>query len=223
MPIIEIYGIPNDMLGLPLNDLNEKLFNIYLKNILYFKKVYFNFLDQWWTEYYSQYFDLICMAKQSILAQEKLIKQIIQNKLQDLFKADISMDKLNLMNLATEKTFIDLSNESQIAINNINDFLNKSAICVFDTNIYPKFISFMEQCINSVNSNVTAFIQKCTNITEDEKLQLIKLNTFMNIDFEFFDIQSIKDLITSETDLIKEEKESDYNLFYLHYRKIITK
>nr|ABY56322.1 NTNH [Clostridium botulinum] len=213
MPIIEIYGIPNDMLGLPLNDLNEKLFNIYLKNILYFKKVYFNFLDQWWTEYYSQYFDLICMAKQSILAQEKLIKQIIQNKLQDLFKADISMDKLNLMNLATEKTFIDLSNESQIAINNINDFLNKSAICVFDTNIYPKFISFMEQCINSVNSNVTAFIQKCTNITEDEKLQLIKLNTFMNIDFEFFDIQSIKDLITSETDLIKEEKESDYNLF----------
>ncbi len=35
----------------------------------------------------------------------------------------------------------------------------------------------------------------------------------MNIDFEFFDIQSIKDLITSETDLIKEEKESDYNLF----------
>ncbi len=108
------------------------------------------------------------MAKQSILAQEKLIKQIIQNKLQDLFKADISMDKLNLMNLATEKTFIDLSNESQIAINNINDFLNKSAICVFDTNIYPKFISFMEQCINSVNSNVTAFIQKCTNITEDE-------------------------------------------------------
>ncbi|HID0853908.1 TPA: non-toxic nonhemagglutinin NTNH, partial [Clostridium botulinum] len=124
-----------------------------------------------------------------------------------------SMDKLNLMNLATEKTFIDLSNESQIAINNINDFLNKSAICVFDTNIYPKFISFMEQCINSVNSNVTAFIQKCTNITEDEKLQLIKLNTFMNIDFEFFDIQSIKDLITSETDLIKEEKESDYNLF----------
>ncbi len=48
------------------------------------------------------------------------------------------MDKLNLMNLATEKTFIDLSNESQIAINNINDFLNKSAICVFDTNIYPK-------------------------------------------------------------------------------------
>ncbi|MBO0528092.1 peptidase M27 [Clostridium botulinum] len=213
MPIIEIYGIPNDMLGLPLNDLNEKLFNIYLKNILYFKKVYFNFLDQWWTEYYSQYFDLICMAKQSILAQEKLIKQIIQNKLQDLSKADISMDKLNLMNLATEKTFIDLSNESQIAINNINDFLNKSAICVFDTNIYPKFISFMEQCINSVNSNVTAFIQKCTNITEDEKLQLIKLNTFMNIDFEFFDIQSIKDLITSETDLIKEEKESDYNLF----------
>nr|CAA73967.1 ntnh [Clostridium botulinum] len=213
MPIIEIYGIPNDMLGLPLNDLNEKLFNIYLKNILYFKKVYFNFLDQWWTEYYSQYFDLICMAKQSILAQEKLIKQIIQNKLQDLFKADISMDKLNLMNLATEKTFIDLSNESQIAINNINDFLNKSAICVFDTNICPKFISFMEQCINSVNSNVTAFMQKCTNITEDEKLQLIKLNTFMNIDFEFFDIQSIKDLITSETDLIKEEKESDYNLF----------
>ncbi|AJE13229.1 non-toxic nonhemagglutinin NTNH [Clostridium botulinum] len=215
MPIIEIYEIPNDMLGLPLNDLNEKLFNIYLKNILYFKKVYFNFLDQWWTEYYSQYFDLICMAKQSILAQEKLIKQIIQNKLQDLSKADISMDKLNLMNLATEKTFIDLSNESQIAINNINDFLNKSAICVFDTNIYPKFISFMEQCINSVNSNVTAFIQKCTNITEDEKLQLIKLNTFMNIDFEFFDIQSIKDLITSETDLIKEEKESDYNLFLL--------
>lgn len=125
------------------------------------------------------------MAKQSILAQEKLIKQIIQNKLQDLFKADISMDKLNLMNLATEKTFIDLSNESQIAINNINDFLNKSAICVFDTNIYPKFISFMEQCINSVNSNVTAFIQKCTNITEDEKLQLIKLNTFMNIDLSF--------------------------------------
>ncbi len=50
----------------------------------------------------------------------------------------------------------------------------------------------MEQCINSVNSNVTAFIQKCTNITEDEKLQLIKLNTFMNIDFEFLIFKVLK-------------------------------
>ncbi len=38
MPIIEIYGIPNDMLGLPLNDLNEKLFNIYLKTYFISKK-----------------------------------------------------------------------------------------------------------------------------------------------------------------------------------------
>lgn len=39
MPIIESYEIPNDMLGLPLNDLNEKLFNIYSKNTAYFKNL----------------------------------------------------------------------------------------------------------------------------------------------------------------------------------------
>nr|CAA61228.1 NTNH [Clostridium botulinum] len=213
MPIIEVNEIPNDMLGLSLKDLNEKLFNIYLKNILYFKKVYFSFLDQWWTEYYSQYFGLICMAKQSILAQENLIKKIVQKKLSDLSKqSNISNEKLNLMNLTTEKTFIDLSNQSQIAMNNINNFLNKAAICVFESNIYPKFISFMEQYINNINIKTTAFIRKCTNITEKEKLQLINQNTFNNLDFEFFDIQTIENLLTSETNLIIKEKTSPYDL-----------
>ncbi|HIE5672890.1 TPA: non-toxic nonhemagglutinin NTNH [Clostridium botulinum] len=220
MPIIESYEIPNDMLGLPLNDLNEKLFNIYSKNTAYFKKIYYNFLDQWWTQYYSQYFDLICMAKRSVLAQETLIKRIIQKKLSYLIgNSNISSDNLALMNLTTTNTLRDISNESQIAMNNVDSFLNNAAICVFESNIYPKFISFMEQCINNINIKTKEFIQKCTNINEDEKLQLINQNVFNSLDFEFLNIQNMKSLFSSETALLIKEETWPYELVLYAFKE----
>lgn len=37
----------------------------------------------------------------------------------------------------------------------------------------------MEQCINNINIKTKEFIQKCTNINEDEKLQLINQNVLI--------------------------------------------
>lgn len=85
-------------------------------------KIYYNFLDQWWTQYYSQYFDLICMAKRSVLAQETLIKRIIQKLSYLIGNSNISSDNLALMNLTTTNTLRDISNESQIAMNNVDSF-----------------------------------------------------------------------------------------------------
>ncbi|APC78469.1 non-toxic nonhemagglutinin NTNH [Clostridium botulinum] len=213
MPKIEIDEIPNSMLNLSFKDLSENLFNIFSKNNSYFEKIYYDFLDQWWTQYYSQYFDLICMAKRSVLAQESLIKKIIQKKLSYLIgNSNISSDNLALMNLTTTNTLRDISNESQIAMNNVNNFLNNVAICVFQTNIYPKFISFMEQCINNINKNTREFIQKCTNITENEKLQLINQNIFSSLDFDFLNIENLKSLFNSETGLLIKEETSPYEL-----------
>ncbi len=196
MPKIEIDEIPNSMLNLSFKDLSENLFNRFSKNNSYFEKIYYDFLDQWWTQYYSQYFDLICMAKKSILAQETLIKKIIQKKLSYLIgNSNISSDNLALMNLTTTNTLRDISNESQIAMNNVDSFLNSAAICVFEGNIYSKFISFMEQCINNINKNTREFIQKCTNITENEKLQLINQNIFSSLDFDFLNIENFEKFI----------------------------
>ncbi|WP_031367574.1 botulinum neurotoxin N-terminal receptor binding domain-containing protein, partial [Clostridium botulinum] len=93
-----------------------------------------------------------------------------------------------------------------------NNFLNNVAICVFQTNIYPKFISFMEQCINNINKNTREFIQKCTNITENEKLQLINQNIFSSLDFDFLNIENLKSLFNSETGLLIKEETSPYEL-----------
>nr|CAA50404.1 botulinum neurotoxin type F nontoxic-nonhemaglutinin component [Clostridium botulinum] len=213
IPKIEIDEMPNSMLNLSFEDLNEQLYSIYSKNITYFKKIYYNFLDQWWTEYYSQYFDLICMAKKSILAQENLIKKIIQKKISYLIGAsNIPDDILAVMRLTTTNTLRDISVESQIAMNNLNNFLNKAAMCVFQSNIYPKFISFMEQCIKHINKSTKEFIQKCTNINETEKLQLIMQNSFSNLDFDFLDIQNMKNLFNSYTELLIKEQTSPYEL-----------
>ncbi|OPF52039.1 peptidase M27 [Clostridium baratii] len=213
MPKIEIDEIPNSMLNLSFNDLSNNLFNIYAKNNSYFKKIYYNFLDQWWTQYYSQYFYLICMGKKSVLAQEKLIKEIIQKQLNYLIRnSNISSSDLALMNLTTTNTLRDISNKSQIAMNNIDDFFNNAAICVFQSNIYPKFISFMQQCINGINENTKYFIQKCTNVTEDEKLQLIMQNSLNSLNFDFLDIEKIKCLFNSYTRLLIKEQSSPYEL-----------
>ncbi|MCS4462936.1 peptidase M27, partial [Clostridium botulinum] len=141
------------------------------------------------------------------------IKKIIQKKLSYLIgNSNISSDNLALMNLTTTNTLRDISNESQIAMNNVNNFLNNVAICVFQTNIYPKFISFMEQCINNINKNTREFIQKCTNITENEKLQLINQNIFSSLDFDFLNIENLKSLFNSETGLLIKEETSPYEL-----------
>lgn len=63
------------------------------------------------------------MAKRSVLAQETLIKRIIQKKLSYLIgNSNISSDNLALMNLTTTNTLRDISNESQIAMNNVDSF-----------------------------------------------------------------------------------------------------
>nr|AIY29265.1 non-toxic non-hemmagglutinin [Clostridium botulinum C]AIY29266.1 non-toxic non-hemmagglutinin [Clostridium botulinum C] len=211
-PNIEIDDISDSLLGLSFKDLNNKLYEIYSKNIVYFKKIYFSFLDQWWTEYYSQYFQLICMAKQSILAQESLVKQIVQNKFTDLSKASIPPDTLKLIRETTEKTFIDLSNESQISMNRVDNFLNKASICVFVEDIYPKFISYMEKYINNINIKTREFIQRCTNINDNEKSILINSYTFKTIDFKFLDIQSIKNFFNSQVEQVMKEILSPYQL-----------
>ncbi|NFI13710.1 peptidase M27 [Clostridium botulinum] len=213
IPKIKIDEIPSSMLNFSFKDLSENLFNIYCKNNFYLKKIYYNFLDQWWTQYYSQYFDLICMASKSVLAQEKLIKKLIQKQLRYLMEnSNISSTNLILINLTTTNTLRDISNQSQIAINNIDKFFINAAMCVFENNIYPKFTSFMEQCIKNINKSTKEFILKCTNINETEKSHLIMQNSFSNLDFDFLDIQNMKNLFNSYTELLIKEQTSPYEL-----------
>ncbi len=133
--------------------------------------------------------------------------------------SNISSDNLALMNLTTTNTLRDISNESQIAMNNVDSFLNSAAICVFESNIYPKFISFMEQCINNINKNTREFIQKCTNIIENEKLQLISQNIFSILDFDFLNIEDLKSLFSSETALLIKEETSPYELVLYAFKE----
>nr|ABY56343.1 NTNH [Clostridium botulinum] len=221
MPKIEIDEIPNSMLNLSFKDLSENLFNIFSKNNSYFEKIYYDFLDQWWTQYYSQYFDLFVWLKDQYLAQESLIKKIIQKKLSYLIgNSNISSDNLALMNLTTTNTLRDISNESQIAMNNVDRFLNSAALSsFFESNIYPKFISFMEQCINNINKNTREFIQKCTNIIENEKLQSISQNIFSILDFDFLNIEDLKSLFSSETALLIKEETSPYELVLYAFKE----
>lgn len=89
----------------------------------------------------------------------------------------------------------------------------------FESNIYPKFISFMEQCINNINIKTKEFIQKCTNINEDEKLQLINQNVFNSLDFEFLNIQNMKSLFSSETALLIKEETWPYELVLYAFKE----
>ncbi len=89
----------------------------------------------------------------------------------------------------------------------------------FESNIYPKFISFMEQCINNINKNTREFIQKCTNIIENEKLQLISQNIFSILDFDFLNIEDLKSLFSSETALLIKEETSPYELVLYAFKE----
>lgn len=77
----------------------------------------------------------------------------------------------------------------------------------------------MEQCINNINIKTKEFIQKCTNINEDEKLQLINQNVFNSLDFEFLNIQNMKSLFSSETALLIKEETWPYELVLYAFKE----
>lgn len=213
LPKTKIDPIPGDNLPLTIEEIDEKLSDIYIKNKFFLIKNYYIFIQQWWICCYNQFLDLSYMCREAITNQQSLIEKVILNQLSYLAgETGIDIETFYIVNLTTRKTIEDLREISQKSMNNVCNFLERSSVSIFHTDIYDKFIDHMKYIVDDTNTKIINYINSNPNITQEEKNYLTNKYRLTEEDFDFFNFDNLISLFNSRIQLTIKNEKPEYNL-----------